>query len=132
MANDSKVNLKMLFSILTDKEIEELQERAIRPRNFYAANLLRSEADERSQPMAKSVQSPFLRCKEARVMLGGRCILERCERAGWLTPVRRGKRLTLFKRDDIEAAQLRISWGELPRIGAFFCSFLIRSLRSDH
>ena len=47
-------------------------------------------------------------------MLGGRCILERCERAGWLTPVRRGKRLMLFKRDDIEAAQLRVTWGELP------------------
>jgi hypothetical protein len=107
------VNLKMLFSILTDKEIEELKERAIRQRNFYAANLQRWEADERSQPMAKPVQSPFVRCKDARVMLGGRSILERCERAGWFTPVRRGKRLTLFKRDDIEAAQLRVTWCEL-------------------
>ena len=114
MANHSRVNLKMFFEILTDKEIEELQERAIRQRNFYATNLLRWEAYERSQPMAKPVQSPFVRCKDARVMLGGRSILERCERAGWLTPVRRGKRLTLFKRDDIEAAQLQISWGELP------------------
>ena len=104
----------MVFEILTDKEIEELKERAIRQRSFYAANLLRWEAYERSQPMAKPVQSPFVRCKDARVMLGGRCILERCERAGWLTPVRRGKRLTLFKRDDIEAAQLRVTWGELP------------------
>jgi len=58
-------------------------------RSFYAANLLRWEAYERSQPMAKPVQSPFVRCKEARVMLGGRSILERCERAGWLRPVRR-------------------------------------------
>jgi hypothetical protein len=64
--------------------------------------------------MARPVQPPFVRCKDARVMLGGRSILERCERAGWLKPVRRGKRLTLFKRDDIEAAQLRISSGELP------------------
>jgi hypothetical protein len=31
------MNLKMLCSILTDKEIEELKERAIRQRNFYAA-----------------------------------------------------------------------------------------------
>ena len=108
------MNLKMLFEILTDKEIEELKERAIQQRSFYAANLLRWEAYERSQPMAKPVQSPFVRCKDARVMLGGRCILERCERAGWLTPVRRGKRLTLFKRDDVEAAQLRVTWGELP------------------
>jgi hypothetical protein len=114
MANDSRVNLKMVFEILTDKEIEELKERAIRQRNFYAANLLWSEADERSQPMAKPVQSPFVRCKDVHVMLGGRCIFERCERAGWLRPVRRGKRLTLFKRHDLEAAQLHISWGELP------------------
>jgi hypothetical protein len=114
MANHSRVNPKMLFGVLTDKEIEELKERAMRQRNFYAANLLRFEAEERSQPMAKPVQSPFVRCKDARVMLGGRCILDRCECAGWLTPVRRGKRLTLFKRDDIEAAQLRVSWGELP------------------
>jgi hypothetical protein len=83
------VNLKMLFAILTDKEIEELQEGAIRQRNFYTANLLRWEADERFQPMAKPVQSPFVRCKDACVMLGGRCILERCERSDWLTPVRR-------------------------------------------
>ena len=41
MANDSRVNLKMVFEILTDKEIEVLQEKAIRQRNFYAANLLR-------------------------------------------------------------------------------------------
>jgi hypothetical protein len=113
MPNDSRVNLKMLLEILTDKEIEELKERAIRQRNFYAAKLLRWEADARSQPMTEPVQSPFVRCKDARVMLGSRCILERCERAGWLTPVRRGKRLTLFKRDDIEAAQLRVSWGEV-------------------
>jgi hypothetical protein len=114
MANDSRVDPKMIFEILTDKEIEELKERAIRQRNFHAANLLRREAYERSLPKAKPVQSPFVRCKDARVMLGGRCILERCERAGWFTPVRRGKRLTLFKRNDIEAAQLRVSWGELP------------------
>jgi hypothetical protein len=109
MANDSRVNPKMVFAILTDSEIEELKETAIRQRNFYAANLLRWEADERSQPKAEPVQSPLVRCKDARVMLGGRCILELCERAGWLTPVTRGKRLTLFKRNDIEAAQLRIA-----------------------
>jgi hypothetical protein len=83
-------------------------------RSFYAANLLRWEAQERSQPKATPVQSPFVRCKDARVMLGGRSIFDRCERAGWFKPVRRGKRLKLFKRDDIEAAQLRVSWGELP------------------
>jgi hypothetical protein len=30
MANHSRLNLKMAFEILTDKEIEALQERAIR------------------------------------------------------------------------------------------------------
>jgi hypothetical protein len=30
MANDSRVNLKMAFEIVTDKEIEKLKERAIR------------------------------------------------------------------------------------------------------
>jgi hypothetical protein len=40
----SEVNLKMFFEILTDKEIEELKERAIQQRNSYAANLLRREA----------------------------------------------------------------------------------------
>jgi hypothetical protein len=69
------MNLKMLLEVLTDQEIEELKERAIRQQNFYAANLLRWEADERFRPMAKPVQSPFVRCKDACVMLGGRCIL---------------------------------------------------------
>jgi hypothetical protein len=41
MANDSRMNLKMLLEVLTDQEIEELKERAIRQQNFYAANLLR-------------------------------------------------------------------------------------------
>ena len=31
----------MVFKILTDKEIEELKERAVLQRNFYAGNLLR-------------------------------------------------------------------------------------------
>ena len=70
MTKDSRMNLKMLFAILTDKEIKELKERAIRQRNFYSANLLRWEADERSQPMAEPVQSPFVRCKDARVHAG--------------------------------------------------------------
>lgn len=80
MAEDSRVNLKMLFEVLTDKEIEELRERTIRERNFYSANLLPWEAEERSQAKATPVQSQFVRCKDARVMLGGGSILERCER----------------------------------------------------
>jgi hypothetical protein len=73
MANDSRVNLKMAFEIVTDKEIEKLKERAIRQRNFYAANLLRWEADERSQPMAKLVPI-FIRS----VSRSGRCFRVNC------------------------------------------------------
>jgi hypothetical protein len=103
MAKDSKVNLKMLFEILTDKEIEVGKERS-GSESFTPQICCGGEADERSQPMSKPAQSPFVLCKDARAVLGGRSILERCERSGWLTPVRGGKRLTLFKRDDIEAA----------------------------
>jgi hypothetical protein len=51
---------------------------------------------------------------EARKLIGGRSLLERAERAGWIKPVRRGKRMTLFKRQDVEACVARIGWGELP------------------
>ena len=114
MSKDSKVNLEMLFSILTDKEIEELQERAIRQRNFYAANLLRWEADERIPGDGKAssiavcaVQRRLASCWAAGASWNG------ANAPVGLHPLR-GKRLTLFKRDDIEATQLRISWGELP------------------
>ena len=123
MANESRMNLKILFEILTDNEVEELKERAVRQQSFYAADLLRWEAEERSQAMAKPVHSPFVRCKDARVMLGGRCILERCERAGWLTPVRRGKRLTLFKRGDIESRATEDLVGRVALNWGFFLQF---------
>jgi len=85
----------------SSERLEELQERAI-------------PAD------GKPVQSRFMRCKDARVMLDGRSTLERCEHAGWFTPLRPGKRLTIFKREDVEATQLRVSWGELPELARFF------------
>jgi hypothetical protein len=61
-----------------------------------------------------AAQSQFVRCMEARAMIGGRSLLERAERAGWIRPVCRGKRMTLFKRADVEACIARIGWGELP------------------
>ena len=105
----------MLFEILTDKEIEELKERAIRQRSFYAANLLRCEAGERSLPEGQA-SSIALCALQRRPRYAGRPQYPGTVRTRRLadTPVSRGKRLTLFKRDDIEAAQLRISWGELP------------------
>jgi len=63
---------------------------------------------------ASSIEEPFIRAMEARKMIGGRGLLERAERAGWIKPVCRGKRMTLFKRQDVEACIARIGWGELP------------------
>jgi hypothetical protein len=57
--------------------------------------------------------SPLIRSKDARIMIGGRGLLDRCEKAGWLKPVQRGKRMTLYRRKDILAALQRIEWGEL-------------------
>lgn len=67
-----------------------------------------------NKPHKPVIQSPFVRCMEARAMIGGRSLLERAERAGWIKPVCRGKRMTLFKRQDVEACIARIGWGELP------------------
>jgi hypothetical protein len=66
------------------------------------------------KPRKTAAQSPFVRCMEARAMIGGRSLLERAERAGWIKPVRRGKRMTLFKRQDVEACIARISMGDFP------------------
>ena len=74
MANDFRVHVKVVFEILTDKEIEELKEGAIRQRNFYAA-ICGGKQTSDPYPTVKPVQSPFVRCKDARAMLGGRCIL---------------------------------------------------------
>jgi hypothetical protein len=60
------------------------------------------------------LESPFIRAMDARKMLGSRSLVERCERAGWFEPVKRGKRMTLYLRKDIEAAVARIGWGEMP------------------
>jgi hypothetical protein len=59
------------------------------------------------------LESPFVRAMEVRKMLGSRSLVERCERAGWFEPVKRGQRMTLYLRKDIEAAAFRIQCGEL-------------------
>jgi hypothetical protein len=83
---------------------------------FYSLqrNALAAAKGKRRKPVVTTVQSPFIRAKEAKAMLGGRSLLERCERTGWFAPVKRGKRMTLFRRKDIEAAIARIGWGEMP------------------
>jgi hypothetical protein len=60
------------------------------------------------------IKSPFVRAMEARKFLGRRSAVERCERAGWFEPVKRGKRMTLYNRKDIGAAVYRIQWSEMP------------------
>jgi hypothetical protein len=59
-------------------------------------------------------EDPFIRAMEVRKMLGGESIVRRCEREMWFAPVVRRKRMTLYKRSDIEAALVRIQAGELP------------------
>jgi hypothetical protein len=51
---------------------------------------------------------------EARKILGGESMVRRCEREMWFAPVVRKKRMTLYKRSDIEAALARIKAGDLP------------------
>jgi hypothetical protein len=77
-------------------------------------SVLRMAEVENAKPSPKADPSSLVRSKEARELLGGRGVLDLCERAGWCVPVKRGKRLTLYRRTDIEAALQRISWGELP------------------
>jgi hypothetical protein len=51
-------------------------------------------------------QSPFLRRKQAIELLGARCVLEACERAGWFKASARQPRLVLYRRMDVEAPKI--------------------------
>lgn len=67
------------------------------------------------QPVkAKPANGELVRGMEARQMFGGRALLDRAVKVGWLAPIRQGKRMTLYRRKDILAALQRIEWGELP------------------
>jgi hypothetical protein len=86
------------------------------------------QADQRMQRMERSLatlaerkpdkkpkpQSPFVKRKEAIELLGARCVLEACERAGWLKATTRQKRLVLYLRKDVMACVYRISKSEYP------------------
>jgi hypothetical protein len=97
------------MSIREAQEFMRLAERYVRARRPW---LVMPEPPT-AKPIPKSPPSPLIRSKDARVMLGGRGLLDRCEKAGWLKPVQRGKRMTLYRRKDILAALQRIEWGEL-------------------
>ncbi len=56
----------------------------------------------------------LLRPDEASRYVGGSGILKRFEEAQWLRPVVRRKRLTLYKRTDLDGCCLRLEEGEFP------------------
>jgi hypothetical protein len=89
-------------------ELSQMEER-------LATGILAALRSERPQPepATTSAQAKLIRTMDARKMLGGRGVLDRVVRAGWIAPVRQGKRMTLFRRKDILAALQRIEWGEL-------------------
>jgi hypothetical protein len=86
--------------------------RPLRVSNTALKNLRRNLHIRRAKKKEEPFESLFIRAMQARKMLGGRSLVERCERAGWLSPVKRGKRMTLYLRKDIEAAAFRIQCGE--------------------
>ena len=67
------------------------------------------------KPEKPKTDSPFLTRQEAIQLLKNRCLLERCEKAGWLKRVVSEKRLVLYLRRDVMACVHRISQGECPR-----------------
>ena len=93
----------MVFDILTDKAIEELQERDIR--------------------LAKPVQLPFVRCKDAGVMRGGRGILERPSQVPRESQLLRqfllpGKRRSRFRNLEGDRPLRSFSKGDRPSLSA--------------
>jgi hypothetical protein len=71
-----------------------------------AKEFLRVARARSAKPAPKPASNDgLIRHGEAVKELGGRGILERCERAGWFKAVVRKKRLTLFRRIDISAVK---------------------------
>jgi hypothetical protein len=68
----------------------------------------------RSRKREVSPDAALVRAMPIRQMLGGRGSLDRVVRAGWLIPVSQSKRLTLYRRLDVEAVIYRISIEGLP------------------
>lgn len=66
------------------------------------------------KPKAAVVAPRFLRATETHAVLGSKQVTVDCETAGWLTPVHRRHRLTLYKFADVHACADRIEAGEYP------------------
>jgi len=58
--------------------------------------------------------SPLIRHGEAAKLLTSRAVLLACQKAGWLKPCVRRKKLTVYNRADVMAAAQRILSGEYP------------------
>ena len=58
--------------------------------------------------------SPLIRHSEAAELLTSRAVLLACQKAGWLKPCVRRKKLTVYNRTDVMAAVQRILSGEYP------------------
>jgi hypothetical protein len=58
--------------------------------------------------------SPLIRHTEAAELLTSKAVLSACERAGWLKPCIRRKKLTVYSRAEVLAAAHRILTGEYP------------------
>ena len=58
--------------------------------------------------------SPLIRHGEAAELLTSRAVLLACQKAGWLKPCVRRKKLTVYSRADVMAAAQRILSGEYP------------------
>jgi hypothetical protein len=61
-----------------------------------------------------TTDSPFLKRKETIQLLKTRSLIEKCERAGWITATTRQPRLVLYLKEQIMAAVYRLSVGEYP------------------
>ena len=62
------------------------------------------------------IQPRFLRPPDAAAYVGGTGILKRFVLAKWLRPVVRRKRLTLYRRADLDSCCSRLDSGEFPEV----------------
>jgi hypothetical protein len=62
------------------------------------------------------IEPRLLRPEDAARYVGGEGMLKRFVGAGWLQPVVRRKRLTLYRRVDLDACCARLDAGEFPEV----------------
>jgi hypothetical protein len=76
---------------------------------------MKKKSSANHQNNRPSVVSPLVKHQEAiQLLANSRGLLRRCEAYGWLTPVVRAKKCTLYRRDDVYEVIGRLSEGEYP------------------